>query len=290
MFELCFVWGPPGSGQKRWMSHASEETSADVKTLILALEPSDADLSVEEHLRRLEPLLAQPESLNSKVHIYCELPWAIVDEGDLLEDWIAGRNEFKYSPLKSGEAIWNLSFVGLCPWNAQLLPEEFRSGLEEFSRSSRSAVIVPSLEGNHDLPPWLGSSSPDFGNTVEVFDEPLWPAISLGHPCAWTQPKTKGSLKTYSFSVLANGLYLQELVRDLGTGHFGQIWSAEATWKNSGGILEAVSANGLGVFQWRSSHPSLVDKCPINGAVLSVVADDLDVAGVRNSLRVPQFS
>ena len=85
MNELCFVWGPPMSGQRRWMATASEETDEKVHVSMLPLVDMSKDARFVDVLEKLESVIRNFGG-EGRHHINCELPWEMTQEGFLFED------------------------------------------------------------------------------------------------------------------------------------------------------------------------------------------------------------
>lgn len=278
--ELCFVWGPPLSGQRYWMNRVALETDANLRVELMPLEAyADDSTDLEGLLVRLGERLVADEA----DHIYCELPWSFLDEALLLEDWIASREE-----LREPNARWSLSFVGLCPTDAQRLPADVRGGLEEFSRASESAVIVPRVKGEEGPPSWWGTPVLDFGRRVEVFEEEVWPTESeplrqspLADPLE--------ELKTMSIPVQGTRETYLEIFRDLCGGRYGSIWGAEVAWRNEGGIFEALTFSHGKLYRWTTHQESLARGAPVNGALFHVAGQIARASELLQALRSQTF-
>jgi len=279
--ELCFVWGPPLSGQRYWMHQTARATEAGKKAELLSLEAySDGATPLEALLERVGALLETGDF----DHLYCELPWSILDEDILLEEWIASRPE-----LREPNASCSLSFVGLCPADAERLPQSVRTGLEEFSRAARSAVIVPRVKGGAEGPPsWWGTPLLDFGRLVEVFEEDLWPAES--EEVRGEAHKAKlDDLQALTIPVQGTRETYVEIFRDLCGGRYGAIWGAEVAWRNEAGVFEALTLSQGRLYSWTSHHPSLERSAPANGALFHVAGDLERSAELLSALRAQTF-
>ena len=266
MRELCFVWGPPLSGQRRWMSRAADDTAAEIVTTLLPLDSPDPDLDVEPILDSLKEVLARfDESLSH--HVYCELPWGFTNDAFLLEDWLEEHPEFLGTSQTPRD--WNLSFIGICPFDAERLPDSYRRGLEEFSRSANSSILVLSGESQHEMPAWLGTDILDFGPRVDVFDEPVWSSVPARnkHQHFFTHVET---LDTLLLPVQGDPKFYQDLMEDFAQGLYGSIWGAELVWKNSEGAFEALNFSQGEIQRWTSRHASLVNSCAANGGILQI--------------------
>lgn len=285
--ELCFVWGPPLSGQRCWMARAAGETDENIKVSLLPIENYSQPPELPEILASLEKLLAEKTSLatQSSHHIYCELPWGVVEDAFMLEDWLSTQPLFK--DPKSG---WSLGFTCLCPNDSDRLPENYRIGLEEFSRASHSTVIVLKVEGDEGNPYWLENDIIDFGRNVEVFEEVLWPKPEKD---ALMPVQKSFEIEDFEFLTLpyiaepANDI---ELFRALERGEFGEIWGAELFWKNSRGQFEALSLTQGRVFDWVSNHMSLVERTFANGALLNIAGRNLRSKEIEKNLKPQLFS
>ena len=278
MNELCFVWGPPLSGQWRWLSHVANETEDTALTELLCLEDPSPDGALEPVFDRLMERLKALRSSNKKRHVYCELPWRVTDEGFLLEDFLEEHAEF------FSEGKWNLSFIGLCPRDAQRLPEKYRKGLEEFSRASASSIIVPRSEAASAIPSWLGTEILDFGSRVEVFDEPVWQA---GPETEKGQHYFSG-VETFEFMSLPlhrTPDFYQTLMREFQEGRHGAIWGAELSWMSADRVFHVLTLTQGQMLHWTSVHPSFSEVAPVNGAALCVAGFPLRKTELMKSIR-----
>ncbi|MBS1985184.1 MAG: hypothetical protein JST16_13520 [Bdellovibrionales bacterium] len=272
------------------MLRASEETDPEVSIALLPLENHNPQPSLEEVLASLHMVLAETVP-GRKRHIYCELPWDVVHDPSALEEWIGSRPEFAENGPEdqNNPAAWNLSFVCVCPADADRLPEDYRRGLEEFARATQSAVIVARREGDDSELEWVDTEVLDFGRKVEIFEEDLWPA-SIENDRAMPDHKLNGKeLDQLTLSVSGDRTSYMDLFQDLVHGYYGPIWGAEAYWKNARGQCEALCISQGRLFSWTSDSPSLLRLTPLNGAMLSLCGGPLRRQDLILALRSQSF-
>jgi hypothetical protein len=286
MNECCFVWGVPLSGQRYWMNRAAEETEDAVVTM-LPLENQNPQPSVAEVLGSLEKSLleAARSPLKTPYHIYCELPWEITEDATDIEEWLASRSEL----FGGDKPDWNLSFVCVCPADADRLPARHRSGLEDFARASQSAVIVVRREGDESELTWFEDGMLDFGRTVEVFEEHLWPPAADSERVFARPVFQVDDFQAVTLPVSGDRVSYTDLFQDLAQGYYGPLWGAEAIWKNSQGQLEALTLSQGKIFTWTSDEASLIKDVPVNGASLSLVGVSLRTQDLMLTLRTQSF-
>ena len=285
MNELCFVWGPPLSGQMRWMDRAAEMSDSTIRTHLIPVLNNE---TLNDQLNQLNQVLADcQKSAISVHHIYCELPWSATMEDIEIEAWLQGRPEFQMPG-----ATFQLSFVCLCPQNADELPFVYREGLEEFSRSSRSAVIVVRDSDDPSIPKWLDEKTIDFGRTIEVFDENIWDRSgeAIGRSeMPDLDPETHSEFMTLTFSLEAKNSFHLELFRDFASGEYGSIWGAEAIWSKSQFETEVLTYASGSLHSWTTKHSGIATRIPASGGLLTVsgfLSQDL----LTKALRSQQFS
>jgi hypothetical protein len=183
---------------------------------------------------------------------------------------------------------WNLSFIALCPTNAQQLPEHYRRGLEEFSRASQSSVIVLAKEGNEQLPEWLGSELLDFGSRIEVFEEALWPTRGI-KSVEFHDFKDVEEFESLILPLHGEREFYLSLFDEIAEGVHGSVWGAEATWKNAKGDFEALTYTQGTLYSWTSEHASLIEACSANGACLNLCGYPIKKAELLASLKSQNF-
>ena len=279
------MWGPPLSGQRYWMVRAAEETEEGTYVTLLPIESHNPQPSIEDVLEQLNRVIMEGSIAGRPHHIYCELPWEVTGDAERVEDWIASRGEF----VADAQVQWNLSFVCVCPPDAERLPEPYRRNLEEFSRASQSAVIIVRREGDESEVEWLETDVLDFGKKIEIFEEDLW-----GNSIDSEREVTPHALNVEEFQHLTLPLSgdrtsYTDLFQDLAHGYYGPIWGAEAYWKNHRGEFEALSITQGKLFSWISDNPSLLRLTPVNGAMLSLVGGNLRRQDLILALRSQSF-
>ena len=284
--ELCFVWGAPLSGQRHWMLRAAEETESEVRTTLIPYEGSGMGGTLESMLSSLEGLIGdtRPDQIH---HIYCELPWEATQDGERIEDWIEAQPQFGGTPV-AGKPFWNLSFVGVTTPDADRLPETYRRGLEEFSRASRSAVIIVRVEGDNEDPGWLDTGAIDFGRKIELYDESLWEQ-STETEAFQKHTFRDQELQSVVMPVSGERASFSDLFRELAQGQYGSVWGAEAYWRNGHNEFEALTLSQGRIFSWKTDHPSFLKSAPLNGAMLSLVGDKLRETELFQALRCQSF-
>ena len=285
MNECCFVWGPPLSGQRYWMVRAADETDAKVRTVLMPLESQNPQTSLEEVLAHLGVMLQEHSVDGQNSHIYCELPWSVTDDSLSLEEWIESRPEF--SPESSRP--WNVSFVCVCPADADRLPEAYRRQIEEFSRASQSAVIIARREGDESELDWIDTDLLNFSKKTEIFEEDLWPQSVGAERESAPHPLNVTEMQTLTLPVSGDRTSYMDLFQDLVHGYYGPIWGAEACWKNSRGEFEALTISQGKLFSWVSDSVSLLQNTPLNGALLSLVGGNLRRQDLILALRSQSF-
>lgn len=281
------MWGPPLSGQRRWIARSLAETDPQINTEAWTCDPAAGHESMTSLLDRLEKTL-QSRSSATPYHLYCEIPWSALQEADEIEEWLAKRPNHFARKGAGGAAPWNLSFVGVAPWNGQKLPLEYRNGLEEFARASQSSIIVPSVDGNHDLPEWLGGDRLDFGHSIEVFDDPVWSdeAIKSRVPLSFGDEEL---FETLSIPIPSFADALTPLSDALCSGFWGRIWAAEAMWRTREGQVECLTMYNDGLYLWNTTHRDFLNMAPVNGGILQVFGAGLNLHLLSSTLK-PKFS
>jgi len=269
MNELCFIWGPPMSGQRRWMAMAADDTDEKVHVSLLPLSDFGSDISFVDVLERLEKTIRSFHG-EGRHNIYCELPWEMTQEGFLFEDWL-GENPFlkHLKEARIDQNPWNISFLCICSTDAERLPEVYRRGMEEFARASQSSVIVLSQTEGDGMPAWLGTDILDFGPKLEVFDEPIWDqdAQAVGTPHFFTNVE---SFDSVILPLLDSSETYRDILDRLSQGEFGSIWGAEILWQNKEGNAEGLTFSQGHIYPWTSDHPDIIALCTRNGATLWV--------------------
>jgi len=269
--QLCFVWGPPLCGQRRWVAKSIAESPHTATNRLFTIEDYDDESDFRESLNLLSSTLEKIPS-HSNERLYCTLPWKATDHGLELEQWIAEQKIFTQSPAST--PIWEISFTGLCPFNAERLPSLYRKGLEEFSRSSYSDIIVvsPEVEMN---PEWLGTDILDFGRYIEIYEEVLWNEEILRLPLRPTFAESV-DFESVVFPLKSQESRFVPLIQELMSGLFGKIWNAEITWKESNGNLRFLSTQNGSLYSWSSKHQDFLNLVPDNCAVLEICGQNLN--------------
>jgi hypothetical protein len=217
--ELCFVWGAPLVGQRPWILRSSQASPPDVDVRVL-LNPENAELPAL--LARLEAEVTRAATGGKSCHIYCELPWGLLYEDFEIEDWLQKRPEFT-----GAKPSWGLGFVGLMPPDLHRLPQDDRTLIENFARSSMSEIIVLRENGDRHLPLWVEAKNPDFGKRIGVYEEDLWakPVEALDKIGGLFEEGAE--LETLAIPVLNRPTDWETLMRAALKGSFGALWGAE---------------------------------------------------------------
>jgi hypothetical protein len=290
MNELYFIWGPPHSGQLRWMSKDYDSSSEyGIHSSLLPIQDAGDESTLSIQLKKVEMILAGPEIPNVVGHhVFCELPWSVLEDDLDLEDWI--ENVFRKYAL-SHESEWNLSFVAICPFEAQKLPELYREGLENFSRGSQSVVIVVKNETEQADPKWLQNRDLDFGRHVEVLEDFIWPLqgeIQIGAGELFDFSKEEGPFENIEIPLAPDKMKIRNLMIEIAKGTFGRFWGAEATWRSSDGQFEALSLSQNKLYSWTSDQPHLTEMTSLNGARLSASGFDVNWDLLKKSISTIQ--
>lgn len=285
--KVFFIWGPPLSGQLRWMCSEAWHLEKQVSTVLLPLElhnPQPSLVAVIERLQSVLDDIGTQKKGGPDFHVYCELPWDTVYEDMVLEEWIKGRAD-----LFKGEHSWQIYFAGMVPADAERLGSLYRRGLEEFSRSSHSTMMILRSEVDDDESTWVNTKKIDFGRRVDIIEEVLWPApiddSERAAPLLADEPLLAVSLPT-----LADEENLLELMRGFQTTEFGTIWGAEVVWRHPKGGLQVLSYSLGQIFRWEASHPTLDALAPPNGAMLSVVGVPLREDAITAKIKTYLYS
>jgi hypothetical protein len=268
MNELFIVWGPPHSGQLRWMCKDFEASSEyNIRSVVLPLTDFSDEGLVKSQLAKIESQIAAPtHDEKAGYHIFCEMPWKLLDEDLDLEDWV--ENTFKKFAFRD-KSPWNLNFICICPFEAHKLPRVYREGLENFSRASQSVVVVVKREAEPADPVWLQNESIDFGRHVEILEDFIWPLqgeLALGSQGAKDFSEKDAEFVNFELPLAAEKTQIRNLLIEFSKGTFGKFWGAEASWRNEKGQFEALSLSENRLFSWVSDHPSLVEMSSLNGA------------------------
>jgi hypothetical protein len=238
MNELCFVWGPPCSGQLRWMMRSAEQSEAGTDVSLAPL--LDCQKGLEECLDQTQAHLRRLQKQTRPQHLYVELPWQVISESLELDEWLSRCPELR--------SDWNLSFMGLCPFDAERLPAPNRSGLEEFSRSSMSAIVVPTPREGLE-PVWFGTESLDFGRRVEVYEECLWPrAADKVYPSLKFFGDSE-ELEFFTLPARANPDHLSRVLGELSSELEKGLWGADLVWALDDSQVQFLSLHSG---QWRA--------------------------------------
>lgn len=278
--ELCFVWGAPLSGQRRWMLRSAELTKPEIAVTLCFSRP---DESLASLLKRVEGEMAAYESQPiSPFHIYVELPAALLHEDFEIEEWIALHKD------------WSVSFSGIVNEEAHLLSEYYHELYEEFSRSSQSVVVLGrSQENKNEMPLWIQNKDMDFGKHVPVFEDDLWPKALLK-----AEADPKGLLKEWTEEIeeVEFPISLQEkqsvevLLKLLIKGELGPIWGAEivqmrSTKSETDRELSVFTICGGALYEWRSSTRARCVGLSSEVALLSLAGVALQKNNILQSLR-----
>jgi hypothetical protein len=268
------------SGQRRWMDRAATETEDTVEVRLVPLDLENPQ-AIEATLARLEPWF---ENLDPKKerHIYCELPWSCVEDGEVIEIWLSTR-------LSTPGNQWNVSFVLLLTPDADRLPEECRRQIEQYARESQSAVIVTRTEGVQPEIAWLGTDQLDLGDKLEVFEEDLWPEPEGNHGEGYPAGDQYSDLEVFSFPMSGERTSFEDLLNDIARGIYGNVWGAEAYWSNERSEFEGLTLTQNHVFFWSSNRTELVQQAPRNGALLQIAGVGLKIDSLRLALRSQNF-
>ncbi|MEO5668415.1 MAG: hypothetical protein ABIR96_10175 [Bdellovibrionota bacterium] len=285
--ELCFVWGAPLSGQRRWMLRSAELTKPDTDLSLLFAEP---DTELESLLADLETEMKRPKTASHR-HIYIEFPAALLQEDFELDAWLGQRLD------------WHASFAGIVSEEAHLLNSYYRELYEEFSRSSQSAVILArSHEGREEMPIWIEDKLIDFGKRVEVFEDDLWPRASVHASVDGLQHRGVKTLTEYpeEYDAFEMPVALQDfakvevLFRQMLQGDFGTLWGAEAlriAGPEAGAEVEVVgiSLTPHAIFEWRSKVKARCLGLSQQISLFNVVGAGLEKNNLTQSLRALQL-
>lgn len=248
---------------------ASDESDEKTHVTLLPLSDFGTEVRFTDVLEKLEKAI-RGYSREGRHNIFCELPWEMTQEGFLFEDWL-GENPF-LKHLQEGridQNTWNISFLCVCPSDAERLPDLYRRGMEEFARASQSSVLVMSHYEGDGMPAWLGTDILDFGPKLEVFDEPIWDkdAEAVGTPHVFKDVENFDAL---ILPLLNSTEEYKDILERLSQGEFGSIWGAEILWQNSEGLAEALTFTQGHIYPWTSDHPDIISLCMSNGATLWV--------------------
>jgi hypothetical protein len=285
--ELCFVWGAPLSGQRRWMMRSAELSKPEMDVTLCFSRPEETLDSLVRRMEQEMEKLSVGESVKAQ-HLYVELPSQLLHEDLELEEWIAVKKD------------WSVSFAGIVSEQSHLLNEYYHQLYEEFSRSSQSAVILArSLELRDELPQWVRDKDMDFGKYVQVFEDDLWPK-SLLHGVSG--PRTFEPLKTFEeeyqemeFPIsVVEKQKVEILMRQLLQGDFGTLWGAEIIMPRevSGPMRSEWAAYTLcaqNIYEWRSSSRARCVGLSKEVALLSLAGVGLQKNSLTQSLRALQL-
>lgn len=270
------------------MARAADETPDPTiqTTLIFPKDFGNSDGNLEATLEDLEKsFFSKLAPGKTHQHIYCELPWSIIDEDIALEDKLTKWFADTKSP-------WGLSFVAMVPFDAQRLPQAYRTGLEEFARASNSAVIVGRRETEEGDPPWLGDEEVlDFGRKLELFEDPIWPLAGEMSLQDFELPdfsKSEDEFQSIELPLFQSpedrNSYRNFLI-EIARGTFGKVWGAEVLWRpEPTGPTFAQTLSGGKIYTWKSDHPSLARLCALNGARLTISGQKIDSKNLQNKL------
>jgi len=282
--EVCLVWGPPLSGQRYWMTKMAEESSEEVVTQVMPI-----DIYEENSMKNIFEALDQSLSHNKKdfvpIHIYCELPWNIVYDSELLEEWISCHPEFIEEKSR-----WILNIVGIFPSDAETLPAVYRKTSESFAKETESSIVILKSENDEISTSWLGTEALDFGPDLEINEERVWPDPGDNFEKKVFNFKPDKEFECLTMSLGDDSSQYYALFDDLCQGVYGDIWGAEAFWRNPDGLFEVLTLTQGQVFSWESSHYWLLRNCPLNGAVLNLVGSDLKLSHIRENNKPANFS
>lgn len=285
--ELCFVWGAPLSGQRRWMMRSAELSKPEMDVTLCFSRPEETLPSLLKRMEQEMEKLSVGESVKAQ-HLYVELPSHLLHEDFELEEWIATKKD------------WSVSFAGIVSEQAHLLSEYYHQLYEEFSRSSQSVVILArSSELKNELPQWVQDKDMEFGKHVQVFEDDLWPKALLQGQAG---PKTFEVLKAFEeeyeeieFPIsVVEKQKIEILLRQLLQGDFGTLWGAEIVMprESSGPMRSEWSAYTLctqNIYEWRSSSRAHCVGLSQEVALLSLAGVGLQKNSLTQALRALQL-
>ncbi len=286
MNELFFIWGPPHSGQLRWMAKDYEASvEYGIHSVILPLKDLGEEDALKNQLNLVEAQLKTPSKEGvTGHHVFCELPWSVLDEDLDLEEWI--ENVYKKYAVHSNKE-WNATFVCICPYEAHKLPIQYKEGLENFARGSHSVVVVVKREAEQADPAWLQNNQVDFGRHIEILEDYIWPLkgeLPMGEQGAMDLSKRDKLFENFEIPLAPDRTQVRNLLIEMSKGTFGKFWGAEASWRNPEGQFEALSLVENRIYSWTSDHPSLIEMSSLNGARLTASGFDVNWDLLKKSI------
>ena len=283
--ELCFVWGAPLSGQRRWMLRSAELSKPEMDVTLCFSRPEETLPSLLKRMEHEMDRLTAGESVKAQ-HLYVELPAGLLQQDFELEEWIASKPE------------WSVSFSGIVSEQAHVLSDYYHELYEEFARSSQSvAILARSSENKNELPEWVQNRDIDFGKHVQVFEDDLWPKALLHGSGSGAQVlrSYEEELEEIEFPIsLAEKQKFEVLLKQLLQGDFGTLWGAELILpREPSGVLKsewaAYTLAHQSIYEWRSASRARCVGLSREVGLLSLAGVGLQKSTLSQSLRALQL-
>ena len=270
------------------MLRSAELSKPDAEISLVFSEP---DVSLQALLKNVEAEMIRPVSEGKSRHIYVELPPALLHEDFELDEWLHTQPQ------------WHTSFAGLVSEEAHLLNPYYREVYEEFARSSQSVVILArSKERREEMPAWVDKNLLDFGRTVSVYEDDLWPSAFLHASLEGVQHRSLATLTEFQeeYEELEMPLGLQDpkklevLFRQMLQGDFGTLWGAEVIRSIGPESENSVEVVGLtllphAIFEWRAKANARCLGLSQQISLFNVVGVGLEKNNLIQSLRALQL-
>ena len=271
--SLYLVWGPPLCGQLMWMSRElMYEGSLQMPTFISFQQVVGSPVEPTVILGEIDAMIEKLDNQGQEGQLYFELPWSMTRHLGMLEEWVLQHKDFI-----DEEGRWLLNMVGLLPYDMISLPQACRDRFEFFAKETLSKVVVLKAEDEAEDTDFVRKLFPDFSKSIEVLWENAWEEAEVIENYRYLAASQEEEFSCTSKILSCDEDYLFELFIKIAQGKLGQVWGAEAVWKDEQGALVAKTFCNGRLLEWSVVEPFLWQQLPSNGCFFNLAGRHLKI-------------
>lgn len=274
---LHLVWGPPLCGQLMWMCRELySESSLKIPTYISFQQIMTSRFEPREFLASVDAMIERVDHQEQAGQIYFEMPWEMTKHLSLLEEWVVGHKDFI-----DEDGRWLMGVIGILPYDISSLPQCYREHFESFAKETLSKIMVLKSEDDDEDPNVIGRYLTDLSDNTELIWEDVWDEAEFIESYRYLSTGSEGEFSCISKILSQDEEFLYELFVKIIQGKLGQVWGAEAVWKDEQGVLNAKTFCNGRMLEWSVVEPFLWQQLPSNGCFFNLVGKQLNCSEIE---------